>query len=76
MPSEMTKSDYCRARAEGCERKADAASDPKVKAQLADFADQWRYMAKQAELPGSVGGLPLVQNEERLDGHLVLGIVQ
>jgi hypothetical protein len=52
MPPEMTKSDYWRARAEGCERKADAAGDPKVKAQLTDFADQWRYMAEQAEQLG------------------------
>jgi hypothetical protein len=55
--TKMTKSDYCRARAEGCKRKADAAGDPKVKAQLIDFADQWRYMAEQAEQSGSIGGL-------------------
>ena len=48
----MTKSDYYRARAEQCERKADADHDPKVKAQLEDFAVQWRYMAAQAERLG------------------------
>jgi hypothetical protein len=48
----LTKSSDYRARAEGCERKADADRDPKVNAQLEDFADQWRWMAAQAERLG------------------------
>jgi hypothetical protein len=48
----LTKSSDYRARAEGCDRKADADRDPKVKAQLEDFADQWRWMAAQAERQG------------------------
>jgi ssDNA-binding Zn-finger/Zn-ribbon topoisomerase 1 len=47
--SELTKSDYYRTKAEGCERKADTARDLETKAQLKDFAGQWRYMAAQAE---------------------------
>jgi hypothetical protein len=48
----MTKSNHYRANAERCERKANADRDPKVRAQLEDFADQWRYMAAQAERLG------------------------
>ena len=48
----MSKSDDYRAKAEGCEFRAEIARDPEVKAQLKDFADQWRYMAAQADLRG------------------------
>jgi hypothetical protein len=51
-PSELNKSGYYRARAEACDRKADTAYDPGFKAQLKDFAGQWRCLADQAECLG------------------------
>jgi hypothetical protein len=45
----MTKAEVLRAKAEGCDKKADKAKDVEAKRLLQDAADNWRSMADQAE---------------------------
>jgi hypothetical protein len=44
----QTKSDEYRARAVNCEERAKMATDPVVRSQWQELADQWHYMANQA----------------------------